>query len=140
MEFSNGIGLTNKNIEVLLTEVAATGASILFIDGIDRIQPAQRKIITDLLNVILDSPLLSNWRVLVTSRDVGIEPLRNWLPIKLFSGEGVGTVSIKPLNDGEAEVLAKAKPSLRYFLSEMKESGKLYDDHSLPLYWPKGSP
>ena len=115
-EFSNNIALKTKNIEILLSEIAATGTSILFIDGIDRIQPTQRKIVIDLLNTILTSPLLSSWRILVTCRDVGIEPLRNWLPSKLIRGEGMGTVNVEPLNDEEAETLAKAKPSLRPLL------------------------
>jgi hypothetical protein len=115
-EFSNSIGIETKNIEILLSEIAATGTAILFVDGIDRIQPEQCKIVLDLLNTILGSPILSNWSILVTSRDVGIEPLRNWLPSKLISNEGMGTVNVGPLNDGETEMLAKAKPSLRPLL------------------------
>ncbi len=114
-EFANSIDLKTNNIENLLSEIAVTGTSILFIDGIDRIQPKQRKIIKDLLKSMLTSQTLSGWHVLVTSRDVGIEPLRNWLPSELIS-EGIGTLNVKPLNDEEAEELANAKPSLRPLL------------------------
>jgi len=115
-EYSNKVGIETSNIEMLLSEIAATGTAILFIDGIDRIQPDQCKIVLDLLNIILASPILSNWRILVTSRDVGIEPLRTWLPSKLTSNDGVGTVNVGPLNDDETQMLAKAKPSLRPLL------------------------
>lgn len=115
-EFSKNIGLVVKNVEILLSEIAAAGTPVLFVDGIDRIQPAQRKIVLDLLNTILASPLLTNWRIVATARDIGIEPLRNWVPSKLYSDGGIGTVNVKPLDDAEADGLAKAKPSLRPLL------------------------
>ncbi|SEJ66325.1 hypothetical protein SAMN05660742_11321 [Propionispira arboris] len=114
--FANSIGLTTQNTEILLSEIAVTGTPTLFIDGIDRIQPTHRKIVLDLVNTIINSPVLSCWRFVVTSRDVGIEPLRNWLPAKLFSNGGVGTVTVEPLNDDEAKILAIAKPELRALL------------------------
>ncbi|WP_333593985.1 AAA family ATPase, partial [Anaerospora hongkongensis] len=114
--FAKNIGLATQNIEILLSEIAVTGTPTLFIDGIDRIQPTHRKIVLDLVNAIMNSSVLSHWCVMVTSRDVGIEPLRNWLPTKLFSNVGVDTVTVDPLNDEEAEILAAAKPELRTLL------------------------
>jgi hypothetical protein len=114
-EYSNSIGLRTQNIESLLVEIASSGTAILLIDGIDRIQPAQRKIVLDLLNSVLASPLLSSWRILVTSRDMGIEPLRNWLPPALIGG-GIGVVDVGHLTDDEAEELANAKPALKSLL------------------------
>ena len=120
-EFFHTIGMVTKDIEILLAEIEATGTPILFIDGIDRIPPAQRKIVIDLIHIILDSKLLANWRIVATSRDVGIEPLRNWLPPKLIKKKGVGTVDVTPLNDEEAENLAKEKPFLRPLLFGVKK-------------------
>lgn len=114
--FAKNIGLITQDIEILLSEIAITGTPTLFIDGIDRIQPTHRKIVLDLVNTIINSPALSRWQVMVTSRDIGIEPLRNWLPSKLFSNIGVGSVTVEPLNDDEAEMLAAAKPELRTLL------------------------
>ena len=111
-EFSRAIGLNACEVEELLVEIASAGTAILFIDGVDRIQPAHRNIVTDLLNTILSSALLSNWRIAVTSRDAGIEPLRSWLPPLLLSGTGIGTVNVEPLDDDEAKELAVAKPAL----------------------------
>ena len=104
-EFATNIGLKAQGIEDLLSEIAATGTAMLFIDGIDRIPPVRRAVVTDLFNTILRSPLLSTWRIVVTSRDVGIEPLRNWLPSELFNESGIGTVDVAPLDDEEAKEL-----------------------------------
>ena len=63
----------------------------------------------------MKSPLLNNWRIVVSLRDTGIEVLRNWLgefldPLK------VETINITQLSDDEAEALANAKPHLRPLL------------------------
>lgn len=74
------MGLATTSIEPLLVEVAATGHATMLIDGLDRIAPEQRAIVTDLLGQLLTNPALSDWRVVATARDAGIEPLRNWVP------------------------------------------------------------
>ena len=42
---------------------------LLFIDGIDRVKPDQKGIITDILRAIEANEHLSNWKVLASSRD-----------------------------------------------------------------------
>lgn len=111
------LGLSATAIEPLLVEVAATGHPVLFIDGIDRVAPEHRPIITDLLGQLLASPALANWRVVATARDAGIEPLRNWVPAALWSGGGVGYVDVDNLSDDEAAVLADKLPALRPLLT-----------------------
>jgi hypothetical protein len=113
---ARSLGLTAPTIEALLTEISATGSSVLFIDGIDRIETNRRGVIADILNAIHRSPLLSHWKVVATCRDSGIEPLRTWLPANIFGGGGVAIVEVEPFNDGEAELLAEAKPLLRNLL------------------------
>jgi hypothetical protein len=110
------LGLTAPTIEALLSEISATGSSVLFIDGIDRVELAQRGVIADILNAIHRSTLLSHWKIVATCRDNGIEPLRTWLPPTIFGGGGVATVEVPAFNDGEAEQLAQAKPVLRPLL------------------------
>ena len=110
------LGLKAPTIDVLLSEIAATGSSVLYIDGIDRVETSQRGVIADLLNAIHRSKLLANWKIVATCRDNGIEPLRTWLPANIFGGGGVGTVEVPPFNDAEAEQLAIAKPFLRPLL------------------------
>lgn len=111
------MGLSTIAIEPLLVEVAGTGHAVLFIDGLDRIAPEQRAVITDVLGQILGSPALSEWRIVATARDAGIEPLRNWVPPALISGSGVGYVDVENLSDDEATGLATSLPALRPLLT-----------------------
>ena len=114
---ARSLGIAAPTIESLLSEISATGSSILYVDGIDRIIVNNRGVIVDLLNAIHRSTLLSHWKVVATCRDNGIEPLRTWLPPTIFSrGGGVATVEAGPFNDAEAEQLALAQPALRPLL------------------------
>jgi hypothetical protein len=110
------MGLSTVAIEPLLVEVAATGHAVLFIDGLDRIAPEQRTVVTDLLGQILASPALAEWQIVATARDAGIEPLRNWVPPALISGSGVGYVDVQDLSDDEAAGLVANLPALRSLL------------------------
>ncbi|WP_206736306.1 NACHT domain-containing protein [Pseudomonas syringae] len=114
-EHARAIGLTTTSIEPLLIEVAATGHALLLIDGLDRIAPEQRSIVTDLFGQLLTNPTLSNWRVVATARDAGIEPLRNWVPPALLAS-GVGYVDVENLTDEEASSLAHSLPALQPLL------------------------
>jgi hypothetical protein len=99
----------------LLTEIGATGSDTLYIDGIDRVEKEHQPIILDVLRAILGSPLLNDWKIVVSLRDTGIEPLRNWLG-EVLNAVSIATVEVDALNDDEAEALAKSKPALRALL------------------------
>ena len=105
-------GLIHRSPNALLGELGGSGTPTLFIDGIDRIKPVQRGIVTDLLRAIESDPQLSNWRVLVTSRDQGLEVMRSWLPASLWAKGGLGNVSVCTLSDEEADALAEKFPAL----------------------------
>lgn len=117
LEHGQVMGLTTTSIEPLLVEVAATGSATLCIDGLDRIAPDQRAIITDLLGQLLTNPALSEWRVVATARDSGVEPLRNWVPPALLASGGVGYVDVENLTDEEASSLADSLPALQPLLT-----------------------
>lgn len=114
-QYAAAVGMTYGNLEDLLVELSASGSSVLFIDGIDRVEIEHRGILMDILSTIHSSPLLSGWCVVATVRDTGMEPLRTWLPARLFSS-GVRTLTIDSFDDEEAEALAQAKPALRPLL------------------------
>ncbi len=116
-EHARAMGLATTSIEPLLVEVAATGHATILIDGLDRIAPEQRAIVTDLLGQLLTNPALSDWRVVATARDAGIEPLRNWVPSALLATAGVGYVDVENLTDEEANSLADSLPALRPLLT-----------------------
>lgn len=116
-EHTRAMGLATTSIEPLLVEVAATGHATMLIDGLDRIAPEQRAIVTDLLGQLLTNRALSDWRVVATARDAGIEPLRNWVPPALLASGGVGYVDVENLTDEEASSLADSLPALRPLLT-----------------------
>jgi hypothetical protein len=100
----------------LLLEIGSTGTPILFIDGIDRIRPDQQGVIVDLISAIQSEPNFGNWKVLVSSRDHGLEAFRAWFPPAMYAGAGIGDIIVKPFSDEEAEQLATSRPHLRKLL------------------------
>jgi hypothetical protein len=116
LTFAAALGLRHRVIADLLAEIGSTGTPILCIDGIDRVRPDQKGIITDILRAIEDNDQLANWKVLASSRDQGLEAYRAWFPATFYQGTGIGDVSITGFSDEEAEALAKGKPNLRRLL------------------------
>src|SRR6266851_1174452 len=113
--FATANGLSGAPLTSLLVEIAATGSDTLYVDGIDRVEKEHRLIVLDILRVILGSQLFANWKIVVSLRDTGIEPLRNWLD-EVLNSLSIGTVTVGALDDDEAGALAKAKPALRALL------------------------
>ena len=118
--FANAIGLNRASLVDLLVEIGATGSPTLYIDGIDRIEKQHRPIIRDVIGAVVSSPLLDNWKVVLSLRDAGIEPLRNWLG-DILSTTLIGTLDVRPLDDEEAAELGNAKPHLRRLLFGPKQ-------------------
>ena len=117
LSFASHHGLFHRSPNALLGEIAGSGTPTLFIDGIDRIKTDQRGVVTDLLRAIESDPQLASWRVLVTSRDQGLEVMRSWIPSSLWSKGGLGNVDVGVLTDGEANDLADKYPALTPLLS-----------------------
>jgi len=115
ISYANSQGLSGAPLEQLLVEVGAAGTPILFIDSIDGIEKEHQPIILDVIRAVVESPLLDNWRVVVSLRDTGIEVLRNWLG-NFLDVLKVETLEVGQLSDEEAETLARAKPHLRPLL------------------------
>jgi hypothetical protein len=114
--YANALGLRHQHEVEILVELGAGETAIVFIDGIDRIKQEERGIVTDLLRAIETENALSHWRILVTSRDQGLEVLRSWIPSSLYAGTGVGNVAVDRLDDREAETLAVLRQELRVLL------------------------
>lgn len=115
ISYATSQGLSGAPLEQFLVEVGAAGTPILFIDAIDRIEKEHQPVILDVIRAIVESPLLDNWRVVVSLRDTGIEVLRNWLG-EFLDVLKVETLGVGQLSDEEAETLARAKPHLRPLL------------------------
>ncbi len=110
-QYATSTGIGEAGLEDLLVEVMAVGLSTVFIDGLDRVEVRHRGVVLDVVNTMLDSPLLGSLRMLVTVRDTGMEPLRTWLPARLFA-TGAKTVEVAELDDQEARALAAKRPAL----------------------------
>ncbi|MBU1224396.1 MAG: ATP-binding protein [Gammaproteobacteria bacterium] len=108
-------GLSGVPLEQLLVEVGAAGTPIFFIDAIDRVEKEHQPVILDVIRAIVESPLLDNWRVVVSLRDTGIEVLRNWLG-DFLDVLKVEALRVDQLSDEDAETLANSKPHLRPLL------------------------
>lgn len=115
ISYATSQALSGVPLDRLLVEIEAAGTPILFIDAIDRIEKEYQPVVIDVIRTIVESPLLDNWRVVVSLRDTGIEVLRNWLG-EFLDVLGVETLSIGQLSDEEAETLAIAKPHLKPLL------------------------
>ncbi len=113
--YAKSQGLSGASLVHFLVEIGAVGTPILFIDAIDRVERKHQPVVVDLIRTIAESPLLENWRIVVSLRDTGIEVLRNWLGdfLDIFKVE---TIVVEQMSDDEAESLAEAKPHLRTLL------------------------
>lgn len=112
--YANELGIKAPKLEDLLAEIAATGLPLLVIDGIDRIDASSRGVVLDLLHTIYGSGG-GPWKIVASSRDNGIEPLRTWLPPEILK-QGIETVRVGAFDDDESRALAKAMPALRPLL------------------------
>jgi len=110
-QYATAASLGAAPLEELLIELAASGSSTVFVDGLDRVEVPHRGILLDIFNTMLNYPLLQSCRVIATVRDTGIEPLRTWMPSKLLY-DGASVISVTGFDDAEAELLAKERPVL----------------------------
>jgi len=119
---SSGIPSTH-NLKDLLVEIQSAGTPILFIDGIDRVDSQHRPIIEELISLILNDPLLIEWKIVVTLRETGLEPLRTWLG-SVLKQASIGNVTVNKLDDNEANILSTQFPNLRSLLFSSSENVK----------------
>ena len=113
---ATAIGLQTSRPYELLAQIGAAGTPILFVDGIDRIPPTCRDVVTDLIHAIKSDPALDNWRIIATSREQSLEAYHQWVPMNFYKSTGIGDVHIKELSDDEARELAAAIPNLKPLL------------------------
>lgn len=100
----------------LLTDYAASGGTIIFIDGLDFFSEQERVTIADLVR---EAALVPGVSVFATARrDFGTED-PNWLPLDSLSALGVAPpVTIGELTEDEIDELRSAAPSLAPLLSD----------------------
>lgn len=109
--FAQMMGLSGADLVPLLVELGTVGTPVLYVDGIDRVEKEHQGVVADVVRAILTDPLLANWRIVISLRDAGSEPVRTWLP-NLFENGVLCTVDVGALDDDEAGALAEARPEL----------------------------
>ena len=113
--YATALGLQTRLLKPLLQELGAVGVQIVFIDGLDRIEIANRGVVNDILNLLATDPDLEGWRVVATVRDNGVEPLRTWLSPG-WTRNRTAVVDVPSFDDEEADQIATQRPSLRPLL------------------------
>ena len=93
----------------LLSELAASGGSTLFIDSIDFFEEPERATARDLVREAADIP---GFKVVVTARETFGTDEPNWLPHDAIEKLGPTSVVIEELTDTEIEELRQAAPEL----------------------------
>ena len=110
--FAEALGIEHGDPVKVLAEIGSSGTPTLFVDGIDRIDPAQQGVVLDIVRAIDSSEHLDHWTVLATSRNQGLEGYRTWFPESFYRETGLGDVTVPPFDDVEAAQLAQALPAL----------------------------
>ncbi|MGY6707081.1 MAG: hypothetical protein ACXIVF_02040 [Rhizobiaceae bacterium] len=107
------------DVGALLREFACCGASILFIDGIDKItDPAIQLTVNDVLRAIATNETLSNWRVLTTVREQNLKHLETWLHEDVVSKLHLRSITIAAFSKAELDVVGEGIPRLRPLLTQ----------------------
>lgn len=108
--YAQRLGLTTSIPLPLLREMSAGGEPILFIDGLDRVAKSEQALIVELVDLILDDPGLSRWKIVASLRDGGWQRVRRWLPA--VRRAATGSVKVPNLDDEEARSVAAQRPRL----------------------------
>ncbi len=120
INFATLHGLSNHALSDLLIEIGATGTPIFYLDAINRIGIEHQPVVLEVIRTIINTPLLNNWKIVVTIRDIGIESLGNWIGT-ILDNLRIETIEVGELDDAEANVLSKAMPQLHDLLFGSKQ-------------------
>lgn len=113
LPFSNALGIPGSAVE-FLTDLAASGGAILFIDGIDMFDDAGRqRTIAELMRAASAIPDFKVIATIRTSGDVDV-----WLDEQIIAAMGGKcTIQVGSLSEDEVETLVNQAPDLRSLLA-----------------------
>ncbi|KHF77843.1 hypothetical protein PJ15_0899 [Acinetobacter sp. neg1] len=116
LEYLSRVGLPSFSIsEWLISLEAVGGVPIVFIDGIDRVSENSKPIIEDLIRTIFNNHDLTNWKIVTTLRDTGLEPLKVWVGT-LLKNIAIQTLNVDLLSDDDCYTLAQQIPGIQKLL------------------------
>lgn len=114
LPFSNTLGIPGTAVE-FLTDLAASGGAMLFIDGLDMFDDVGRqRTIAELMRAASAIP---DFKVITTMRTAGNINVEPWLDEQIVSAMGGAyAIQVGPLSEDEAATLLDQAPSLRSLL------------------------
>ncbi|MDV2440560.1 ATP-binding protein [Acinetobacter gerneri] len=116
LEYLSRVGLPSFSIsEWLISLEAVGGVPIVFIDGIDRVSENSKPIIEDLIRTIFNNHDLTNWKIVTTLRDTGLEPLKVWVGT-LLKNIAIQTLNVDLLSNDDCYTLAQQIPGIQKLL------------------------
>jgi ABC-type cobalamin/Fe3+-siderophores transport system ATPase subunit len=103
----------------LMSELGTIAESILFIDGIDKVNdPASQLTVNDLVRAVASESALASWKILVTVREQNLDHIATWLDPDALRRLPVRSVTMSPLSSDELSVVSAEFPRLRPLLLE----------------------
>lgn len=114
LAFSRAYGIPGT-ASAFLTDYAASGGAMLFIDGLDMfVEPAVRRTVSELLRTAGTIP---GFRIVATSRTVANADAEPWLDEDIVAAFGtIHPVRVDKLSDDEVKALVEQAPELRALL------------------------
>jgi hypothetical protein len=114
LPFSNALGIPGSAVE-FLTDLAASGGAILFIDGLDMFDDVGRqRTIAELMRAASTIP---DFKVIATTRRTGNIDVELWLDDQIIAAMGGAyPIQVGPLSEDEVATLVDQVPDLRSML------------------------
>ncbi|MGX8014376.1 hypothetical protein ACVDG8_038205 (plasmid) [Mesorhizobium sp. ORM8.1] len=115
LPFSNALGIPGSAVE-FLTDLAASGGAMLFIDGIDMFDDRGRQ--RTIIELMRAASTIPGFTVIATTRTAGHVDVEPWLDEEIVAAlGGAQSVAVGPLSDDEVAILVNQAPDLRLLLA-----------------------
>jgi hypothetical protein len=115
LPFSNALGIPGSAVD-FLTDLAASGGAILFIDGLDMFDDVGRQ--RTIAELVRAASTISDFKVIATTRTAGNVNVEPWLDDQIVSAMGGAyPIQIGPLSEDEVAIFVDQAPDLRSLLA-----------------------
>lgn len=114
LPFSNALGIPGSAVD-FLTDLAASGGAMMFIDGIDMFDDRERQ--RTIIELMRAASAISGFTVIASTRTVGNVDVQLWLEDEIVAAMGgVHPVRVGGLSDDDVAILVDQAPDLRLLL------------------------
>ncbi|RWL59689.1 MAG: hypothetical protein EOR61_04970 [Mesorhizobium sp.] len=114
LPFSNALGIPGSAVD-FLTDLAASGGPMLFIDGIDMFDDRGRQ--RTIIELMRAASVIPGFTIIATTRTAGHGDVEPWLDEAIVAAlGGAHRISVGPLSEDEIAILVDQAPDLRLLL------------------------